>query len=96
MVINDTAKLEGDELEGLSDLAFDSGINQHTNTYQFDSKVLYKCLPNMKWSHDYNQTTVQATCQKGNTWKVPEYWGYCAACTFTKFIKNILNIIYRY
>jgi hypothetical protein len=80
MVLNDTSK--EDEEDPLKKLI--SGRNSHTNTYSFNTNVTYECLPNTKFSHDYNQKNVQATCQEGNKWKVPDFWGYCAACTFRK------------
>ena len=80
MVLNDTSKQDVEyPLKNLI-----SGLNRHTNTYEFNFTVAYECLPNTKFSHDYNQTNVQATCQEGNTWKVPDMWGYCVACRFRK------------
>ena len=63
-------------------------IHKHANP--FDSTIIYKCLEKTKFSHDYNQINVSATCLKENQWTVPDYWGKCVAC---KLIN--LFILYR-
>ena len=57
-----------------------------TNTYPFNSSVLYQCREKMKFSHSYYQKSVQATCLEGNKWKIPENWGRCTERKKIKFI----------
>ena len=52
------------------------------NVYDINSTVFYKCPSKMKFSHNYAQETVEATCLAENQWKVPNFWDRCVACTF--------------
>ena len=59
----------------------------HKHTYAIDSTIIYQCIgtkygSKTKFTHDYNQMNVSATCLKENQWKVPYLWGKCDACKF--------------
>ena len=59
----------------------------HKHTYAIDSTIIYQCIgtkhgSKTKFTHDYNQMNVSATCLKENQWKVPSLWGKCDACKF--------------
>ena len=59
----------------------------HKHTYSIDSTIIYQCIGTKygnktKFTHDYNQMNVSATCLKENQWKVPSLWGKCDACKF--------------
>ena len=94
MVLNDTSKLDAE----FPLKKHTSGLNRHTNTYSFNATVDYECLPNKKFSHDYNQKNVQATCREGNKWKVPDKWGHCVSCAFREpvtFLRNLNTKFYN-
>ena len=54
----------------------------HNHTYKFDVPIFYRCIGKTKFSHDYDQMNVSATCMKGNHWIIPNYWGKCVPCKF--------------
>ena len=58
----------------------------HQNTYAINSTVIYQCRDKTKFSHDYKQQTIQATCLEQNAWKVPDYWGHCKSCKYFKCV----------
>ena len=58
----------------------------HKHTYKFNATIFYRCIGKTKFSHDYDQMNVSATCLKGNYWKVPNYWGECVPCKFKVYM----------
>ena len=49
----------------------------HQHTYPFGTTITYECMEKTRFSHDYNQLNVSATCLKENHWTIPDYWGKC-------------------
>ena len=62
----------------------------HKHTYEFDVTIFYRCIGKTKFSHDYNQINVSATCLKGNYWNVPNYWGKCVPCKYKLYMNSFL------
>ena len=73
----ESAEIQKGKMRGIDD---DKGIVK--NVYDINSTVFYKCPSKTKFSRNYAQETVQATCLAENQWKVPDFWDRCVACTF--------------
>ena len=52
------------------------------NVYDINSTVFYKCPSKTKFSQNYAQETVEATCLAENQWKVDYFWYLCFSCKF--------------
>ena len=63
----------------------------HKHTYKFDATIFYRCIGKTKFSHDYNQMNVSATCLNGNNWIVPNYWGNCVPCKFKVYMISMIR-----
>ena len=73
----ESAEIQKGKMRGIDN---DKGIVK--NVYDINSTIFYKCPSKTKFSHNYAQETVEATCLAENQWKVPDFWDRCVACTF--------------
>ena len=62
-----------------------SFLSNYTNTFNVNATAFYRCQKTMKFSHNYWQKGVEATCLQGNVWKLPVLWGKCVTSKFVRY-----------